>query len=719
MELKNLKDYDIIKVNITFKDKPVTDLGDKSLYINRELSWLKFNSRVLFQSTKERKPLLERLKFMAIYSTNLDEFYMIRVAGLKQLYSARFISSGIDEMTPLEQLQEIREYLHNEKKELEKSYKNVTSALAGQGLFIQEFQDLSPELKTYAGEFFYENIFPVIIPIAVDATHPFPPLNNLSLSLAIKLQDSSNDDEIKFAMIRIPRLLPRFIHLSKGIYITIESLVREYIEDIFPGYEILSSTLFRVTRNADIVIEEEEADDFMEIMQEGLRLRRKGAFVRLEIEKNCDEELLEFLNSYLKINSQDIYEYAIPLNLGALWNIVVDKEFSHLSEHQHVPKLLPPFDQNESIFKIIDREDAMILQPFESFDPVVKFIQDAAKDPKVLSVRMTLYRVGKNSPIVQALIDAANNGKQVTAMVELKARFDEENNLIWAKALEDAGAHVIYGIPGFKVHAKIAQVIRKSNDKLKIYLHLSTGNYNESTAKIYTDVSYFTSREEFRADSITFFHILTGFSKNKKLTNLKMSPMQMKENLLEMIKIERSYKNKGRIIAKMNSLVDSDIIKALYKASQEGVKIDLIIRGICCLRPGVESISENIKVRSIIGKYLEHSRIFYFKHAKPTIYISSADWMPRNLEKRFELMTPIYDSSLALKLLDLLNLQLNDNVLAWELHSDGEYELLKAEDGKKEINSQLFLENYVNKLYKATKKSTTSNGFTKKKKIFK
>jgi len=717
--LKKLKDYDIIKVNITFKDKSVTDLGDKSLYINRELSWLKFNSRVLFQSTKERKPLLERLKFMAIYSTNLDEFYMIRVAGLKQLYSARFISSGIDEMTPLEQLQEIREYLHNEKEELEKSYKDVTSTLATQGLFIQEFQDLTPELKTYAGEFFYENIFPVIIPIAVDATHPFPPLNNLSLSLAIKLRDNSNDDEIKFAMIRIPRLLPRFIHLSKGIYITIESLVREYIEDIFPGYEILSSTLFRVTRNADIVIEEEEADDFMEIMQEGLRLRRKGAFVRLEIEKECDEELLEFLNSYLKINSHDIYEYAIPLNLGALWNIVVDKEFSHLSEPQHVPKLLPPFDQNESIFKIIDREDAMILQPFESFDPVVKFIQDAAKDPKVLSVRMTLYRVGKNSPIVQALIDAANNGKQVTAMVELKARFDEENNLIWAKALEDAGAHVIYGIPGFKVHAKIAQVIRKSNDKLKIYLHLSTGNYNESTAKIYTDISYFTSREEFRADSITFFHILTGFSKNKKLNNLKMSPMQMKENLLEMIKVERSYKNKGRIIAKMNSLVDSDVIKALYKASQEGVKIDLIIRGICCLKPGVENISENIKVRSIIGKYLEHSRIFYFKHAKPTIYISSADWMPRNLEKRFELMTPIYDSSLALKLLDLLNLQLNDNVLAWELHSSGEYELLKAEDGKKEINSQLFLENYVNKLYKATKKSTTSNAFTKKKKIFK
>jgi polyphosphate kinase len=697
----------------------VIDLNDRKLYINRELSWLKFNTRVLYQSTKEEKPLLERLKFMAIYSTNLDEFYMIRVAGLKQLYSARFISSGIDEMTPLEQLEAIRTYLHEEKQQLEKSYRNVTEALSQEGLFIEEFQDLPEDLKTYAGEFFYENIFPVIIPIAVDATHPFPPLNNLSLSLAIKLQDSSNDDEIKFAMIRIPRLLPRFVHLSRGIYITIESLVREYIEDIFPGYEVLSSTLFRVTRNADIVIEEEEADDFMEILQQGLRLRRKGAFVRLEIEKNCDEELLEFLNSYLKINPKDIYEYNIPLNLGALWDIVSDKEFSHLTEPQHVPKLLPPFDQNESIFKILDREDAMILQPYESFEPVVRFIQDAAKDPKVLSIRMTLYRVGKNSPIVQALIDASNNGKQVTAMVELKARFDEENNLIWAKALEDAGAHVIYGIPGFKVHAKIAQVIRKSNDKLKIYLHLSTGNYNEATAKIYTDVSYFTSREEFRADSITFFHILTGFSKNKKLTNLKMSPMQMKESLLDMIKTERAHKEKGRIIAKMNSLVDADVIKALYKASMEGVQIDLIVRGICCLRPGVKGISENIRVISIVGKYLEHSRIFYFKHAKPAVYISSADWMPRNLEKRFELMTPIYEQSLALKLIDLLNLQLNDNVLAWELHEDGSYTLKKAEEGHKEINSQSFLENYVNRLYKATKKTTSVKGLTKKKKIFK
>lgn len=694
------------------------DLSRPELYTNRELSWLQFNSRVLHQSQKTDAPLLERLKFIAIYATNLDEFYMIRVAGLQELYSARVNKTGPDNQTPREQLDEIHTYLAQEKKELENTYHTIIEGLEKEDLKIVKYEDLDQDQQLDADNFFYENIFPVIIPIAVDATHPFPPLNNLSLSKAIKLQDSSNPDEIKFAMIRIPRVLPRFVHLADGIYITIESLVRAHAEDIFPGYDILASTTFRVTRNADIVIEEEEADDFMEILEQGLRRRKKGAFVRMEIEENCDKDILNFLHKHLGINDQDVYSYNIPLNLGALWDVISDKQFSHLNLPLHQPKALPPFDQNESIFKILDRQDVMTMQPFESFDPVVKFIQDAAKDPKVLSIRMTLYRVGKNSPIVQALIDAANNGKQVTAMVELKARFDEENNLIWAKALEESGAHVIYGIPGFKVHAKITQVIRKSEDKLKIYLHFSTGNYNETTAKIYTDISYFTSRNEFRADSITFFHILTGFSKNKKLNNLKMSPMQMKESLLEMIKHEADKKSDGRIIAKMNSLVDTDIIKALYKASGEGVKIDLIIRGICCLKPGLKDISENIRVISIIGKYLEHSRIFYFKHANPQTYISSADWMPRNLEKRFELMVPVYDDSLSVKIRDLLQLQINDNMLAWELQKNGTYTQIIAESDTKKINSQEYLENYVNKIYKAAIQTAVETN-TKVKKIFK
>jgi polyphosphate kinase len=627
---------------------------------------------------------------------------MIRVAGLKQLYSARITTSGADEMLPLDQLKAITAYLHKEQITLEKNYKEIIKELKLHDLFIKDYSDLSQEIKAKADEFFFENIFPVIIPIAVDATHPFPPLNNLSLSLAVTLQDG---EEIKHAMIRIPRLLPRFVPITHNIYIPIETIVREHIDKIFPGFEVVSSATFRVTRNADIVIEEEEADDFMEILEQGLRRRKKGAFVRLEIDKNATDELIDFLNSHLKIYKEDIYKYDIPINLGALWDIVTNKHFSHLTLPTNVPKLLAPFDKNESIFKILDRGDAVIFHPYESFEPVVKFIQEAAKDPKVLSIRITLYRIGKNSPIVQALIDASNNGKQVTAMVELKARFDEENNLIWAKALEDAGAHVIYGIPGFKVHAKIAQVIRKSSDKLKIYQHLSTGNYNETTAKIYTDIGYFTSREEFRADSITFFHILTGFSKNKKLNNLKMSPFQIKDTLLAMIKNEAKKGKEGHIIAKMNSLVDKDVIKALYRASKEGVKIDLIIRGICCLKPGIKDVSENIRVISIIGKYLEHARIFYFKHSSPTIYISSADWMPRNLEKRFELMVPILDREIESKLLDLLLLQLKDNVLAWELGSDGEYRLVTPKKGEEKLNSQLYLENYINKIYKKNRKT--------------
>ncbi len=681
------------------------NLNDPNLYTNRELSWLQFNSRVLYQAKKASNPLLERLKFIAIYSSNLDEFYMIRVAGLKQLFSARIISSGADEMTPHEQLERIDEYLHNEKKILQAYYHDIVENLSKVGLHIKEYSDLSKELKKSADEYFYENIFPVIIPIAIDATHPFPPLNNLSLSLAIKLQDQSQKDIIRYALIRIPRLLPRFVQLKDGIYVTIESLVRDHADDIFPGYDILSSTTFRVTRNADIVIEEEEADDFMEILQQGLRLRKKGAFVRLEIEKGVNEDILNFLCSHLNIGQKDIFRYEIPLNLSALWSIVENKKFSHLALSPNTPKTLPPFGQNESIFKILDKEDVLTLQPYESFEPVVELIQAAAKDPKVLSIRMTLYRVGKNSPVVQALIDAANNGKQVTAMVELKARFDEENNLIWAKALEEAGAHVIYGIHGFKVHAKIMQIIRKSNDKLKVYLHFSTGNYNEATAKVYTDVSYFTSRDEFRSDSITFFHILTGFSKNHKLNNLNLSPTQIKQKLLNMIKLEKEKKDSGFIIAKMNSLVDPDLIKALYQASIAGVKIKLIIRGICCLKPGIKGISENIHVISIIGKYLEHSRIFYFKHSKPKVYISSADWMPRNMEKRYELMIPIYNENLAKRLLDILNLQLSDNQLAWELKQDGKYHKITPKKDEVLIDSQQFLENHINKLYKSIKKN--------------
>ncbi|WP_122873677.1 RNA degradosome polyphosphate kinase [Campylobacter showae] len=677
----------------------------KSVFINRELSWLRFNSRVLAQCEKALPPL-EKLKFIAIYMTNLDEFYMIRIAGLKQLFAAGVAASGSDGMSPLEQLREIRKYIKDELALVEKHYKDALKELAQNGLFMKNYDEISPELRAKCDEYFFSNILPVIVPIAVDATHPYPHLNNLSFSLAVKLADADSPEIIKFGMIRISRVLPRFYQAADNVYVPIETIVHRHAEEIFPGYKLLSSAAFRVTRNADIVIEEEEADDFMMILEQGLKLRRKGAFVRMQIQKDADAEIVEFLNSHMKIFYKDIYEYTVPLTLNSLWQIVGNKEFSYLCLPPYAPKTLPPFSTHLSMFDVIDKEDVLVVHPYESFDPVVQFIREASKDPRVISIRMTLYRVDKNSPIIQALIDAANDGKQVTVMVELKARFDEENNLHWAKALEDAGAHVIYGITGFKVHAKVSQVIRQEGGKLKFYMHLSTGNYNGGSAKIYTDVSYFTSRAEFASDTTTFFHILSGFSKNRRLQTLSMSPMQIKERVLEMIKTETAHGEQGRIVAKMNALVDSDIVDALVKASSAGVKIDLIVRGICCVRPGVKGLSENIRVRSLIGKYLEHARVFYFRHADPQIYIASADWMPRNLERRLELMTPIIDKNLQERLLEFLRLQLSDNELAFELQNSGEYAKVRPKEGDARINSQEVLEEYVSGIYKATKKDT-------------
>lgn len=672
------------------------------MFLNRELSWLRFNSRVLNQCTKAI-PLLERLKFIAIYCTNLDEFYMIRVAGLKQLFSAGVNASSSDEMSPLEQLKAIRKYLHKEKELLEEYFKDITKELEKENLFIKQYDHLDENLKQKCDEYFFSNIFPVIVPIAVDATHPFPHLNNLSFSLAVKICDKSHPELIKFGMVRISRVLPRFYEVVSNIYVPIESIVHQHIEEIFPGYKLLASAAFRVTRNADMVIEEEEADDFMMILEQGLKLRRKGAFVRLQIQKDADEQIVEFLSTHMKIFHKDVYEYSTLLNLPRIWQIVGNKTFTHLLSPLYTPKTLPPFDENLSIFDAIDKEDILIIQPYESFDPVYKFIKEASQNPEVISIRMTLYRVEKNSKIVQALIDAASEGKQVTVMVELKARFDEENNLHWAKALENAGAHVIYGIRGFKVHAKVSQVIRKQGEKLKFYIHLSTGNYNASSAKIYTDISYFTNKAEIAQDVTSFFHILSGFNKNRHLKTLSMSPNQIKEKILEMIRIETAKGSEGVIIAKMNSLVDSHIIKALYEASLQGVQIDLIIRGICCLKPNQE-YSKNIRVRSIIGKYLEHARVFYFKHSEPNYFISSADWMPRNLERRLELMTPIFDERNKAKLAQFLRLQLSDNTLAYELQSDGEY--IKVEQNDKTIDSQQTLEDYVSKIYQTLKKDT-------------
>ena len=686
----------------------IINLKNPNLYNNRELSWLQFNTRVLKQAQDESLPLLERLKFLAIYGTNLDEFYMIRVAGLKKLFAAGIIVSGADKLTPLGQLREIREYLHQEQQVIEHCMGVILKKLELDGIFIKSFDEVTQNQKNELKRYFYEQIYPVIIPIAIDATHPFPHLNNLSFGLIVKLRDNDNESVERFGIIRVPRVLTRFIELGKGIYIPIESLVAQHVEDLFPGYSLIKYASFRVTRNADMEIEEEEADDFLEILEEGLKLRRKGEMVRLEVGSMGDEEIINFFNRHTNVYKDDIYRFHTFLNLSSLWQIVGNKDFAHLLLPPFKPKNLPPLDGNEDIFTTLEKQDVLLYHPYESFEPVVKLIQTASKDPDVVSIKMTLYRVGTNSPIVQALMNASELGKQVTVMVELKARFDEENNLIWAKALEKAGAHVIYGIKGFKVHAKAALVTRRKNGKLKQYAHLGTGNYNPATAKIYTDMSYMTSKDEITNDLTRFFHFLSGFSNKGKLNELYMSPAQIKPKLLSLIQNEARKGKDGQIIAKVNSLVDEDVIRALYKASQAGVKIDLIIRGICCLKPGIEGVSENIKVISILGKYLEHPRVFYFKNNTEQVYISSADWMPRNLVRRVELLTAIPDAEAKEKIIQILNLQCSDNSLAHELQSDGTYIKIKKE-GSKTINNHKFLEDYVNRISKASKKMSSND----------
>ena len=681
------------------------DLTSPDLYFNREFSWLKFNSRVLAQAKDITLPPLERLKFIAIYGTNLDEFYMIRVAGLKALFKARIQETAIDKITPTEQLETIHKTLHKEHKTLESSFKEIMRELKEYDVCIKNYSKLSDKQQEEIKEQFFEQIYPVIMPIAIDATHPFPHLNNLSFALALKFEDRKGN--IKHGLIRIPRILPRFLEVD-NCFVPIESIVEYFSTELFHGLKRVSSTPFRVTRNADIEIEEEEADDFMEILEEGIRARNRGTLVRLELMEGADEDLVSFLTTHLQLEEHDIYNYKIPINLGTLWHIVGKEALAHLTLSTYTPKTLPPFDDNSDIFESIEKKDVLLYHPYESFDPVVRFIEEASKDPNTLSMRMTLYRVGKNSPIVKALIRAAEDGKQVTVLVELKARFDEENNLHWAKVLEDAGAHVIYGITGLKVHAKIAQITKRKGSKLQGYLHLGTGNYNPVTSRIYTDMSYFTSKKDFNKDATKFFHFITGFSDHISLKKLIIAPLGIKPKFISMIENEASHKEKGLIILKANSLVDPDIIQALYRASMEGCKIELIIRGICVLKPGMKDISENISVYSIIGKYLEHPRISFFKHDEYQCYISSADLMPRNLVRRIEIMSPIEEPSLKQKIKQILSLQLKDSKLRWKLKSSGEYKQVKQ--GGKLVNNHDILEDYVTRIYDQTQKEMNEYG---------
>ena len=671
-------------------------MKEDSLFFNREFSWLQFNTRVLNQASREDFPLLERLKFLAIYATNLDEFYMIRIAGLKRLFANGITQTGADRLSVKAQLDAIKSSLRAQKHELERVYSELCAALAKEGFVIGVFENLGASEKSQMQDFFESQLYPIIVPMVVDSTHPFPHLNNLSFGITLRLR-CKESGEVKFGIVRIPRILKRFIRVKKGHFVSIESVVGAFAHRLFDGFEVLGFLSFRITRNADIEVEEHEADDFIVLMSEGIKARRKGSIVRVEFGGSSEEsELQEFIKAHIGIRDNDAYFYTTLLNMASLWEVFGDEDFAHLRLRPFVPKILPPLDDKSDIFAHIKKQDFLFFHPYESFDSISEFIHQASKDPAVLSIKMTLYRVGKDSPIVEALIRAAES-KQVTALVELKARFDEENNLHWAKALESAGAHVIYGIPKLKVHAKVALVIRREGERLQGYVHLSSGNYNPMSAKIYTDISFLTANPCFTEDISRFFHALSvGTAVSKAtLSTLLIAPMQIKPKLLELIAKESTKGKAGHIILKANALVDSDIIHALYEASRAGVKVELIIRGICALVPQVAGMSENIFVYSLVGKYLEHARIYYFKHHEE-IYFSSADLMPRNLERRVEMLVPISDARLCQRMLEILQKQLSDDVNRYVLQSDGSYQLVARQSG---IDAQTYYEEWVNKLY--------------------
>ena len=695
-------------------------------FTNRELSWLKFNTRVLHEAKDDDVKLFERLKFLSITSSNLDEFFMVRIASLKDMVDADYKKKDIAGMSADKQLNVLAKETHDFVRKQYEIYSSLLPLLKENHLHILDHGDeLSHSEKKFINEYFDEFVYPVLTPMAVDASRPFPLVRNKTLNIAAlirKRKDESSkkkkkdvylgnvDGDMDFAMVQVPSVLPRIVEIPtdseerKIIYL--EDIIEKNIDKLFLNYEVISAATFRVMRNAEFKLDEDEALDLLEEIKKKLKKRQWGEAIRLEVEERMDASLLNFLKNELNVDEEDVFRIDGPLDLTVLMKIYSLDGFDSLKDKKHIPVANARLLDCEDIFEEIKKKDILLSHPYESFDPVIDFVSKAAADKNVLAIKQTLYRVSGNSPIIKALANAADNGKQVTVLVELKARFDEENNLHWAKALEDAGAHVIYGITGFKVHAKVSQVIRQEGGKLKFYMHLSTGNYNGGSAKIYTDVSYFTSRAEFASDTTTFFHILSGFSKNRRLQTLSMSPMQIKERVLDMIKTETTHGEQGRIVAKMNALVDGDIVDALVKASSAGVKIDLIVRGICCVRPGVKGLSENIRVRSLIGKYLEHARIFYFRHAEPQIYIASADWMPRNLERRLELMTQIIDKIVQERLLEFLRLQLSDNELAFELQNSGEYAKVRPKEGDARINSQEVLEEYVSGIYKATKKDS-------------
>ncbi|NJL92066.1 MAG: polyphosphate kinase 1 [Coleofasciculaceae cyanobacterium SM2_1_6] len=714
------------------------NLQNPEYYFNREISWLQFNSRVLQESLDPRTPLLERLKFLAIFSNNLDEFFMVRVAVIKEQIEAGVTKLSMDGLTPVEQLEAISQHLRPLVQTQHQHFEQeLRQLLFRQGIQLMNYVDLNQEQRVYLHQYFEEQIFPVLTPLAVDPSHPFPHISNLSLNLAVVVKDPDTGKEM-FARIKVPRKsLPRFVKLpaptSEGSkkskttvfsYVPLEQVMAHNLDALFPGLNIQEYHIFRITRNADLEVEEDEADDLLLAIEQELRKRRLGgSAVRLELYASTPETVRSMLQRELELEDQDIYAVEGLLGLGDLmslmeiplpelkdtpWTAVVpprlrsdqgevspEKGNGESSNYNGMTDLL---SDGVDVFKVIRQGDLLLHHPYHSFSATVqRFIIQAAQDPDVLAIKMTLYRTSGDSPILQALMTAAELGKQVAVLVELKARFDEENNINWARKLEQAGVHVVYGLAGLKTHSKVMLVVRREQQKIRRYMHIGTGNYNPKTAKLYTDLGILTCREELGADLTDLFNFLTGYSRQKSYRKLLVAPVSLRDRMLELIRREAEHCHQGgsgRIVAKMNSLVDQEVIATLYEASLAGVKIDLIIRGICCLKPGVKGLSENINVVSVVGRYLEHSRIFYFHNmGAEEVYIGSADWMTRNLDRRVEVVTPVEDPAIAKDLQEILGIMLADNRQGWDLSPSGDYKQRRPTSDDQEQSGQNLLMN--------------------------
>ncbi len=681
-------------------------------YFNREISWLAFNRRVLEQATSEKYPVLERVKFLSFVSSNLDEFFEIRVAGLMQQVDSHVTELSVDGLSPRQQLTKVQELA---RKLVDDQYhcwhEMLVPALKEKGILFRTPDTLSKKDMEWARQYFDREVYPVLTPLAIDPTHPFPQIGNKTLNLIVWIHGKgSNPDSIHMAIIPVPRILSRVVQIESGKnlkYIFLSDILKIFAHTLFPGYKVRAVYAFRISRNSDLYFDEEEVENLVTKIEEELWNLRKNAAVRLEVEHRIENELLEELLKQINLREEHVYRINGPLNMMRLRDFEDMVPRPDLKFKNFIPYVRPPLNKPDSIFKILSKEDVLLHHPYDSFTPVVEFIEQAARDPQVFAIKQTLYRTSGDSPIIKALKEASLNGKQVTALVELKARFDEANNIQWARELEEADVHVVYGLTHLKTHCKCCLVVRREPDGLKRYCHLGTGNYNPKTAKLYTDLSFLTSHEEMTKEVADLFNTLTGFARSPHFQILKVAPFNLHKEMNRLIRREAQNARDGKpakIIAKVNSLIDQETIDNLYTASIAGVEIVLIIRGICGLVPGIEGLSQNIRVISVLGRYLEHSRIYYFENGDnaPLVFTGSADWMPRNFFRRIECVFPVGNPALKARLIDeLLNLYLKDTKYAKELDSTGEYISIKAAKGQREFSIQEYFIDLTEKLRKS------------------